>query len=608
MAIIDWRNGLEWVPILVFFLLIFIPTIIGAFSGWRRAIFWGGGILVMYCIGWILAAFLAESLTVGFYKYILNLLHINITDLPDDLIIKVGVPFARMFFFIICTLIGTLIIVLPSYFIWGKRALKIGKYSISKEKRAELNYQALINGVSKRKLFAEYKYESKEQTKLTKGMGIGTHLAGLVILGATFFPICTSTTELTYAATCRYTKDTSFSSNLSTFCETINRYSSYNYVDNTYTNLSCYIAFTQLATMLDNDGNNLLNTFMQILSKGFNNIKILFAETQKITVATMNSIKLQITSFSDYISTQFTGSDKTYADAMSSYINEMANSTYYTNLFVEFICSQYMHANVTLDQFLIINSLMNVIKNNSTINVFTDNTNLQLTDYTFDDWIWSKLKLNNKGYQLFFRSVVKNLNFDIASFQQDDLESATNLMSEFFAENIDAGPSLKPITSINDVVPLINYDKWLAVNNDFPNFEQAKQMLLDANGTEEHPYIIPTDMYWKASGSATVLKNNEFLADGQLFHWNLFPSFTPIDAKHIFSLTVNQNPGTVSGLKIQINSNEKLISFGHSDTTPSFDIFDNPQVFSFNISCTDSISELAYTTTKYFVFRSFINI
>jgi hypothetical protein len=34
MTIVEWRNGLEWVPVLVFFLLIFLPIIIGASSGW----------------------------------------------------------------------------------------------------------------------------------------------------------------------------------------------------------------------------------------------------------------------------------------------------------------------------------------------------------------------------------------------------------------------------------------------------------------------------------------------------------------------------------------------------------------------------------------------
>ena len=199
----------------------------------------------------------------------------------------------------------------------------------------------------KKRLYAEYKHENKNQQKLTKGIGIGTHLAGLTILGAAFFPICTSTSELAYAATCRYKKDGSFTSGLSTFCENTNRSLSSNYVNNIYANLSCCIAFTQLATMLDNDGQNILHTCIQHLSEGLSNIKIDITGTQKITVDVMNNIKEQFTKFSDYISTPFSGSDNTYADVISDYINEMANSTYYTNLFVELIASQYDHANVT---------------------------------------------------------------------------------------------------------------------------------------------------------------------------------------------------------------------------------------------------------------------
>ena len=151
MTIVDWRSGLEWVPILVFFLLIFIPVITGAFSGWKRSIFWGGGILVMYCIGWLLAAFLAGSMTIDLYRNILNFLHIDISGLSDDLIVKAGIPFIRIFCFVLCTLVGTLIIVLPSYYTWGKRVLKIGKYAIPKEKRIELKNQATIKGISKKR-------------------------------------------------------------------------------------------------------------------------------------------------------------------------------------------------------------------------------------------------------------------------------------------------------------------------------------------------------------------------------------------------------------------------------------------------------------------------
>ena len=608
MTIIDWRNGLEWVPILVFFLLIFVPVIIGAFSGWRRSIFWGSGILIMYCIGWILAAFLAGNLTSNVYVYVLGLFHINVTDLPEDLIVKVGIHFARICFFVLCTLLGTLIIVLPNYYIWGKRALKIGKYAIPKEKRAELKHQAETNGVSKRILYAEYKKDSKNQNKLANGIGIGAHLAGLAILGVAFFPICTSTTELTYAATCRYTKDGSFVSNLSTFCENTNKSLSCNYIDNSYANLSCCIAFGQLVNLLDNDGNNLLFTSIQNLSIILNNIKNLIAENQKITVNTMSGIRLQFTAFSDFISTPFTGSDRTYADSISDYINEMANSTYYSNLFIQFLANQFVHANVTSDQFLIISSFLRAIKNNTTINVFENNVDLKLIDYNFDGWLWNKLKVNSKGCQL-FRSVVKTLIFNSSDFQPDQLESATNLITEFFAENTDGGTSIKPISSIDDIAPLINYDKWLAINNSFQHFEEAKEMLLAANGTLEHPYIIPADMFWYViSGSTTVQKNNEFLPDERSLHWNLFPSFTSIDADYNFSLTINQNVDNVSGLNIQTDNNKRLISFSHSDTIPSFDIFDNPQIFSFNITCTDSISQLTYSATKYFEFRSFINI
>ena len=359
--------------------------------------------------------------------------------------------------------------------------------------------------------------------------------------------------------------------------------------------------------MLDNDGQNILHTCIQHLSEGLSNIKIDITGTQKITVDVMNNIKEQFTKFSDYISTPFSGSDNTYADVISDYINEMANSTYYTNLFVELIASQYDHANVTWEQFEIINSFMNAIKNNTTINVFENNDNLQLTDYTFDGWLWNKLKVNSKGYE-FLRRAVKALNFESSCFQPDQLESATNLMTNFFAENTDGDASIKPINSIDNIVPLIDYDEWLANNNDFENQDQAREMLKNADGTSDNPYIIPTDMFWNITGSITVQKNNEFIPDGKSLLWNLLPSFTPIYASCDFSLTINQSVGDVSGLTIQTDNNKGLISFSHSNTTPPVDIFNNPQSFSFNISCTDSISQLTYSTTKYFVYRSFINI
>lgn len=520
----EWRIGLEWVPLLVFSLLLIIPLLTGFFGGIKRSLYWGIGIFVFYCIGWILSACLTNNLPDGFYINILNMFKIDSSMLTIDEIKIIIAPVVSIMFFFIAILSG-IIILLINYYIWAKKVLKIGKYSANRSKS---------KGVSRK--------------KMSSGKIVCSHIFGGLTFGVAIFPVASCTTEICFAAT--YRNDVGNTAKLNNFCQSFNSILSAKYISGTYTNINSLLGAVNLLSLKDNEGNNLINTL-------FNKIKEIssFQESGKemtITKQNVDNLKNAIDNFSLFLNTKFTNTDKTYNEEISSYINDIANSTYYTDVMIQILSKNMGSYNISLDRYRQIYKFLSLLQNKSGTNVYEDPSNIKLTNYWFKDWNWNKLSVNNNGFNL-FQKIIAKICFD-NSFDENQINNAAALLTNMFCENNNHVKA----NEIIDIEPTVNYDGFMMEYFNFDEYDPDwKEKIGGCNGTEEHPYILPAELFWKLSGTE-VVKNYDYLKSDNEYGliWSTYvktnPEFIndmidvkiePLNTSDIKFITVNVDDG-----------------------------------------------------------------
>ena len=568
----EWRISLEWVPLLVFPLLLIIPLITGFFDGIKRSLYWGVGIFAFYCIGWILSACLASNLPDAFYVNILNMFKIDYSMLTIDEIRIIVAPIASIMFFFIAVLSG-IIILLINYYTWAKKVLKIGKYSakVSKSKLKRVSRKNVISG------------------KI-----VCSHIFGSLILGTTILPVTTCTTEICFATTCR-----SNTAKLNNFCQSFNSTLSAKYISGTYTNMNSLLGIANLLSLKDNEGKNLMNALFDKI-KDISNFQKSVKE-MTITKENVDHLKNPLDNFSLFLDTKFTNTNKTYNEEISSYVNDIASSTYNTDVMIQILSKNMDSYNISLDRYRQIYKFLSLLQNKSGTNIYEDPSDIKLTNYWFKDWNWNKLSVNNNGFIL-FQKIIAKICFDDL-FNEEQINSASSLLTNMFCENNNPVKT----NEIIDIEPTVNYDDFIKNHLNFEEYDPSWKDKIDGcNGTEEHPYILPTELFWKLSGSTTIIKNDEYLKDDNEYGliWSTYIKTNPEFVNDAINVKIEPlNTSDIKFIKVNVDDSEEYNTayFTCSADTPTIDDWNTstPWDFQLKFTCNNDIS-----ITKYFRIQS----
>ena len=138
----------------------------------------------------------------------------------------------------------------------------------------------------------------------------------------------------------------------------------------------------------------------------FNEIKNLddFQKSESemiIELSNIDKLKEVFDNFSAFLNTKFTGTNKTYNEEISSYINDISSSAYYIDAIVKIISKKIDSYPMNKKRYQQIYNFLSLILSKSGTNVYEDFANIKLTNYWFWDWNWMKLLVNNNGFNLF---------------------------------------------------------------------------------------------------------------------------------------------------------------------------------------------------------------
>ena len=309
---IDWRNGLTWVPIIVFTLFLVISFVIGLAGGYKRALFWTGGNLILWLIAFIVTAAAGTAITNSIAQLIKDkvtaeqIQKLTVQEIADAIKIYVG-----LILYLVIALVGNLIIMLPLYFAGFVRWARIGKYDPHSKK-----YDALVAKYdTKKPLKAEKlrkrKHNLKMGSKAYFWLSRGVAIPASVVLAA---PLTATMTQLAFGATVQtskiYTADSKESSlkGLFDFTNWITSNIGKNYIGALGTNTSSIISGTNLALSKDA---NLQDVFSKI-TDCLNSVKEIGDDVSSETLN--NDIKPNFTDFSNYVKNSFEQLESWIAD------------------------------------------------------------------------------------------------------------------------------------------------------------------------------------------------------------------------------------------------------------------------------------------------------
>ena len=129
----DWRTGLDFIPLLTFFLLILIFFISGIFSGYKKALYYGIFNVIFFLIGWIITIELGDRII----NWILSFFTIDQSVITNDEIVQLVKPFLGIILYFIFAFFGYLLIGLPLYHLIFAKLFRMGKYDKKSKKYLE---------------------------------------------------------------------------------------------------------------------------------------------------------------------------------------------------------------------------------------------------------------------------------------------------------------------------------------------------------------------------------------------------------------------------------------------------------------------------------------
>ena len=228
-----------------------------------------------------------------------------------------------------------------------------------------------------------------------------------------------------------------------------------------------------------------------------------------------------------------------------------------------------------------------MILNKSGTNIYENASDIKLTNYWFDDWNWTKLSVDTNGFNLFQKIIAK---VGFSEFDnQNEINNVAALLTSVFCENNNPVKA----NEIIDVQPTINYDDFIADHFHFDD-ESAKEKIRNCNGTEEHPYVIPTEMFWKLN-ETEIVENYDYLKSDNTFGliWSTYLVTNPEFINDVIDVKIQ--PLNTDNKFVQVNINDQeLIDtayFTWSSNNPTIEDFEevreNPINFQLKFTCND---------------------
>lgn len=576
MNISDWRTGLEWIPLLVFLVLIFFWILIAALGGYKRTLYWGVGNLILYFLGCIFAVTLSDALA----KSIINTFKISIEDFTQQELIDALKPFMGLIFYLICFLGGNLVLLLPLYFAVFKRVFKIGKYDVRTKAYAKRH-----NGdVKERK---NLKWSIKKYSLVSRAIAVPSAFV-------LFYPMVATFTEIAIAGTTSYNqvqKNTNLKNiyNMTAWWNNV-----YPYCDDMLVNINALLSGLFLMSDSPTTGTAYIDNLVNNIQAPFDEISGL-SDLDTITPEKITTI----------LDTFKTVDDKA---TIEEYIDGITLSKDYGPIFDDVI-DKFIEAQDALDKdtFNLIDPLVEGLKYGTTINAInTDNTidSLPLTTN------YEKLSLTERSYD-FFLNIFKDLFFDKTTFTDDELTYDASCLLSLFIKISDENYTQSKDLSLGEV---LDPDDVLAKINSFSSLftTDAIAELEAANGSSDNPYIVPAQLLYDINSTQTTSNpdlNTKYLSANKYLYWSFYPILENPKIETTFSYSYKLNGDISHYLKANTIADSGGLGFTYIDSPATEGLTNgelialtktNPKTFNCTITVTDNTTKQSWNVTKYF--------
>ena len=585
----DWRTGSEWgwIPLVVFFNLFVIFILIGLFGGHKRALYWFGGLLGFYCIGWMLNAFLGTA----FANWLASLKFVKelFGEISQEQIGIVILPFTSLIMVAISLVVGTLVLLI-CYYSFAKRLMLLNKVKAKSRANITIKRPMVIH--------------SRRYNVLSKFFG---GVAGLFLMA----PIVNSLTETAYAFTMTYdkTRENKINSIVYDYVNWTDYALSYGYVHDITRTVDGVVSLIDFVKATDAAGEKLLPTFFKELAKPYAALLNLnLSNINNVPKADLDNLKAAFAEYDEYI--------KNNGKLINQHLNNVCVDKKIRECFQK-LCESYINElgiptqnKVTFSSFDNLFNFTKAMVNGSRIDLREVNETTtgawSFNDYDLKLQPYTKLSLTNEAYDL-LSSILASNTFEKSTWKSSNEYKADyeSIMNVFFES--DAQKENK-ITGFENLKLLTNWDQMLA-SDDFIDKEgyvfaaspSDKNELLSANGSMEHPYIIPEKLFWDCDGQTSPTPYvNPYITD--LLNWTFVPNYTPINATAKISWD-EQLSAQLTGTGIVLSESgvkEGTMSLAIDSQAPSVEQLKTGFDFSCKIKYVDEISTRENEESIYF--------
>ena len=564
----DWRTGLDFIPLLTFFLLIVIFFISGIFSGYKKALYYGIFNVIFFLIGWIITIELGDRII----NWILSFFTIDQSIITNDEIVQLVKPFLGIILYFIFAFFGYLLIGLPLYQLIFAKLFRMGKYD--KKSKKYLEYCKKHN--IKPEIYTKKDY--KKYRVLSRSFG------GIFSLLLNVQNICI-TTELAYVGSTQSITIKSNKLQQSIF----NLTNSFNnlftgYTDNLYEDASSAIAALQLLQNDPDTGTPLYNCLFTPIQDLINGVTK-YVNAPIFTLEQVTSIENLFNNF------QFSQEEK-----LTKYLNDLVASDDYYDIYLSLLKKNItFDTKIKYDQFVAIQKIFHTFINGSMINISTSGTSYTINEYKVNPSNFKKLKVNEKVLN-FISDLFIDM-FDSSSGTPEQIKMASkSLFGVFF----DIEP---PKTLLYSVSPCVEFNKEVAQITSITDlFPSQKNNFIFASGIEQNPYLIPLQLFYvKDQQSGTISINDSIIPTNMYNWWSFFVQSSDFDY-YLTDLTYTIDIDKSATLEQYISfkttnhDNTVLPSFGvsHLSSPISLELYNSlattPIKFKITVNATNSSS------------------
>lgn len=545
----DIRLSYQWVPILVFVILLITPLIAGFFVGWKKSLYWGGGFLAFYALGWILTPVCKIPLAYSIVKTF----HIEVPGVSGDDVANILANYSGLIMMIISLLIGWVFL---SVFYWMFAKKKILKIGLKK------------NATNSEKVVEEVK---QEVTKPSLKKKILRGLMGSVISFTTTLPIVNSFNETAFSVFTNYDarNDAGFKSDLFHYIDSFNNVFGYNYTNLISETTDSIYSVVDLFQIKDSNGD-------VFLSRTFNNLsdlvqdKLIYHSDDKNTVDFVLKTKSQydkvISSLTDYAKELHKFDNKTFKSLENAFA-ALDHSPRLVDVVSTTIANQAKALPSDLgDKLLDITATVDNLILGNQVGVYDNVSQSKTHNIIYLDLktimgnIASKITIGN----LMFKNLVEKLTPKVFSKQpsyETNKEAYKNLtaklLSLYFTPKNQS--EFNQITDEHTSFSIADGSVTGIFNKDYV-FNSAKDSGLDwvteqqyktykdtvQKGTIENPYLIPLNLFYKKTANNTTdyahvfpsAETNEYqplININALF--NSYPNIYPFEGGSFYSKT-----------------------------------------------------------------------